>query len=51
MSVHTVRVWQEKKWPRQWIGMCSCGKGIRCNSKTATEEFFAKEGCWQSGGA
>lgn len=46
MSVHIVRVWREKKWPRQWIGMCSCGKGIRCNSEKDARDFL--RGCLEA---
>lgn len=45
LNHQAVRVYQEKKWPRQWIGMCACGRGIRTNSSDAVWAFFEKEGC------
>lgn len=44
-TTHVIRIWREKPWPQQWIGMCSCGRGIRCNSKTDAQSFFRREGC------
>lgn len=43
--LHSIRIWREKRWPRQWIGMCSCGNGTRCNSREDAERFFRREGC------
>lgn len=38
---HSVRIYNEKVWPFQWIGMCSCHVGIRCNDETQAREFMA----------
>lgn len=46
--VHRVRVFKEDRWPGQWLGMCSCRKGIRCNSKADAEAFLRREGCMDS---
>ena len=40
-SPHSVRIHREKNWPFQWIGMCACGKGTRCNSEDYAREFLA----------
>lgn len=42
---HNVTVHREKRWPLQWVGNCSCGKAIRCNSRTEAWEFFRRVGC------
>lgn len=44
---HVQRVFREQEWPFQWIGMCSCRRGIRCNSEERAREFMAK--CGESG--
>ena len=45
MSGHRLHIYKEKRSPFQWIGMCSCGNGIRCNAREDAETFFAREGC------
>lgn len=45
LTAHIIKIHREKAWPRQWIGMCSCGRGIRCNSRADAESFFKREGC------
>lgn len=42
---HRFDVWQENRWPFQWIGQCLCGRGIRCNSRDDAYCFFDREGC------
>ena len=37
---HAVLVYRERQWPHQWIGRCTCGKGIRCNSEDAAWTFL-----------
>lgn len=37
--------YREKRWPHQWIAMCSCGDGIRCNSRADAEAFLRRQGC------
>jgi hypothetical protein len=45
MSACGWRVWQEKRWPWQWVGQCgdgvTCRGGIRCNDKATAEAFFS----------
>lgn len=42
---HNITVHRERREPFQWIGNCSCGKGIRCNERTEAWEFFRRNGC------
>lgn len=44
-SRHLPGSYRERKWPYQWIGQCTCGVGIRCNSKEAVDAFFKEQGC------
>lgn len=43
--VHHSTLHRETEWPFQWIGQCSCGKGIRCNDERTATDFLLSEGC------
>lgn len=31
---------REAKWPYQWIAMCTCNIGIRCNDRASAVAFM-----------
>lgn len=45
---HIVSIYRESIGPRQWLGICSCGIGTRCNSREAAEAFLRQNGCLSS---
>lgn len=40
MSAHRQQRFREDEWPHQWIGMCSCRRGIRCNDEATMAAFM-----------
>ena len=40
MTHHVTGPYREKSWPFQWIAMCSCRRGIRCNSEQDATAFI-----------
>lgn len=45
MGEHRIRVYREEAWPRQWLGLCSCGNGTRCNSEQQARSYLRRMGC------
>lgn len=39
------KVYREESWPRQWLGTCPCGVGIRCNDEATATDFLYDQGC------
>lgn len=37
---HVTEPRREVSWPYQWLGSCSCGRAIRCNSDEVAAEFL-----------